>query len=258
MTKIAKFVRLVIFMAVTLALVAGAALCRTAVAIESPDAGIADAAPVSAPVVETPRSIPMVADICAPGQSPCIAKFAIANEITKYDGTHIVFMMQLAQFAKADAILFLIHSPGGSMKEAAEVVAAIKTSKVPVYCIADGLVASAAFWIYQNCKERMITKDTIMVTHEASAVTDEPMRWVDLEREVVGLKAANIVMALDIAPRMQMTQAAYLSKVHEGDWKMNVAEAVAAHAADTALDDVHAAVVRTLRLITPTPAHATR
>lgn len=59
-----------------------------------------------------------------------------------------------------------INSDGGEVFGALSIVDRIKSSKVPVYSYAEGLVASASTLISVSCHKRYIRKNTILLIHQ--------------------------------------------------------------------------------------------
>lgn len=59
-----------------------------------------------------------------------------------------------------------INSDGGEVFGALSIVDRIKSSKVPVYSYAEGLVASASTLISVSCHKRYIRRNTILLIHQ--------------------------------------------------------------------------------------------
>lgn len=59
-----------------------------------------------------------------------------------------------------------INSDGGEVFGALSIVDRIKSSKIPVYSYAEGLVASASTLISVSCHKRYIRKNTILLIHQ--------------------------------------------------------------------------------------------
>ena len=63
-----------------------------------------------------------------------------------------------------------IHSDGGSILAAFAVIDAIKKSRVPVYSVIEGSVASAGTLISVVCSKRFMTPNAYMLIHQLSSV----------------------------------------------------------------------------------------
>lgn len=75
-------------------------------------------------------------------------------------------IIRLSQGSKP--IWLLINSPGGSVIDGASIVAAIQSSKVPVYTVCLQLCASMAFIIHQYGTNRYMLDRAILMAHPAS------------------------------------------------------------------------------------------
>lgn len=63
-------------------------------------------------------------------------------------------------------ITIIIHSIGGDMYTAGNIMDVIKTSETPIRTIALGLVASAAYYIYLSAPERYAFRNSIFLQHD--------------------------------------------------------------------------------------------
>ena len=60
-------------------------------------------------------------------------------------------------------------SPGGDLEIEEAVVSTIRLSQTPVWCIAMGMVASAASLIYLSCHKRFALPNAYLIIHQGSA-----------------------------------------------------------------------------------------
>ncbi len=67
---------------------------------------------------------------------------------------------------KRKPIRIIINSCGGDVYSATALIDVIKTSKTPVYGVATGLVASAAFYIFVGCHKRYAFQNTVLLMHD--------------------------------------------------------------------------------------------
>jgi ATP-dependent protease ClpP protease subunit len=197
-------------------------------------------------VAKEPRSIPAVAEVCRPDEVPCVVTIAVTGVINELVAEQVSFYFQLAEFADADAVLLKLDSPGGEVAAGAKLRNTILRSKLPVHCLATGLVASTAFWVYESCPSpnRYVTPGTKFVTHRAylSVPGGGSMQVEDLLLAASELMKLNQLMAKDLGPRLGMTPAQWLTKVTQGDWEIRTPEALHRHASDAVFADPGAAL----------------
>lgn len=70
------------------------------------------------------------------------------------------------KFKKYDEIYIYIDSPGGYILNAYEMIESFRKLKVKTICIAKN-AKSAAFTLFQFCNRRLVTKESVLMTHEA-------------------------------------------------------------------------------------------
>ncbi len=229
--------RLALFLIATFAVVATAAWGR-----EAP-ARAADRPAVAAPTLDplVLRRLPSMAKFCKPDEIPCTVTLGL-GDINDGTAERFAFYFQASEIVKADAILVVIDSPGGEVEAGSTIRQLIKTSKVPVHCLANDITASVAFWIYQTCPSRYITKGTRLVTHRAFIRKMEDAQVEDLLKAAAVLVRINSAQARDIGARMQITPEAWLKRVTARDWEIKADKAVALHAADAVFKDAPAAI----------------
>jgi ATP-dependent protease ClpP protease subunit len=194
------------------------------------------------PVVPTAEMVRTLKAQCKKqAPAPCIISMLIGSTtgpemLTEVHATKLRLYLAAAELAGAKGIVIGFLSPGGTFEAGASMFQAIKSEKLPVVCVAH-LAMSSAFWIYQACPVRYVVPEALLLTHEVylqfPASTDPPaLHMQDLEDKAADLHRCNEQMGRDIAPRMQMSLADYLSKIHEGDWMIPAGKAVELHAAD--------------------------
>lgn len=68
-----------------------------------------------------------------------------------------------------EPIIILINSPGGSVFDGAEIVAAMESAKGPVITVCTQICASMAFIIHQYGTDRLMINHSVLMAHPASA-----------------------------------------------------------------------------------------
>lgn len=196
------------------------------------------------PVVATPVAVPAKENLevlCV--EHPCVPVAALMDKITETSAADTLRFMASATLAKADAVIILILSPGGSLPASRIIFETLQSSKIPSYCYVGALAASGAFWVLQACTERVAEPNARLLVHEGfvkfNGGEDEErvLRRVDLLRIADTLDVMNKNMFAGIAPRMLMTPESLAARVADGDWVMSASEALTAHAIDRVVPD---------------------
>ena len=134
------------------------------------------------------------------------------------------------------SILLVIDSPGGSLSEVNRAIRAIQMSKAPVDCVADGLAASAAFYMLESggCRTRGATDGAVLLFHEAYVpeLSMAHVRERDIKDLLATLRTYNMAMIRVCAHRMAMDPVLVKEKLDNTDWWMTSDEALGNHAVD--------------------------
>lgn len=140
------------------------------------------------------------------------------------------------------AVVVEINSPGGSVFDAIEMQKAIERHPHPVYCVVDGVAASAAFVTLQSCDFRLMTDRSVLMAHHA-AIPRTGGQEEPIENAAAALRALDHATALHCARRMGITPEAYEAHVSGGrEWWLPVDDATKEHAVDLRVTSVADAV----------------
>ena len=133
------------------------------------------------------------------------------------------------------SITIKIDSPGGAVDPARKLVNEVKTaiqSGKSVECEVFSQASSGAFWLLQACSIRTSHVGSRFMTHEPMSLGCGAISIGMAGRLYADLLRDNDDMAETIAPRLGMTKLDYMVKIATGPWRMDSAEALAAHAID--------------------------
>lgn len=111
---------------------------------------------------------PLVRPEKLPKNKKWVHTIRLNDQINGQTATAAIDEIKKANEAKVDVVVLEIDSPGGSIAWGMDLARAIEDSEVPVHCVADGTAASMAYAVLQSCKERVMTRRTILMMHEAS------------------------------------------------------------------------------------------
>jgi ATP-dependent protease ClpP protease subunit len=111
-------------------------------------------------------------------------------------------------------IKIMINSPGGSVGTGLDMIRAMKSAGKPTVCTVDGLAASMAFVIFEQCDVRKMTEASLLMGHTVSVGVQGQDR--DLENVSRLLKALNRVLAHLITEKMSITVDEYEAYVANG------------------------------------------
>ena len=146
------------------------------------------------------------------------------------------FVSQVAA-CKGRAITVEINSPGGSVIAAFDIQKAIERHDKPVYCVVDGMAASAAFVTLQSCAHRYMTDRSLLMAHEASIGSKG--QEVEHNNAAAALRAVNWGMAEHCSKRMGITHAEFASRVSNGqEWYLSQLDALRENAIDGRAESV--------------------
>jgi ATP-dependent protease ClpP protease subunit len=150
-------------------------------------------------------------------------------------------LIQEANAAGVDAIVLELATPGGSVMAGMELARQIEMSHAPVYCVADGEVASMGFYILQSCMTRMMTKRSVLMMHEPAVTAQIHGKQTDYRNIQSALHAMAEAMLDFEARRLKISKDAARKKIENGqDWNMLYDEARAVGAVDGVVPSVEA------------------
>lgn len=131
-----------------------------------------------------------------------------------------------------------INSPGGNVFAALDMQKAIERHPHPVFCVVDGLAASAAFITLQSCSMRLMTNRSVIMAHHAAA-PQASGQALQLANVAAALHALDRGNALHCAARMGMPVDDFEKHVADGrEWWMGLEEARENNAVDHQVADV--------------------
>jgi len=164
-------------------------------------------------------------DVCDRSSGePCIAVAAIVGPIGGNMDDAIANFVIRAENDKADALVFLISSPGGDFNKSEKIFNAIKGSKVPTYCYASEMAASGAFWILQACDNRAADPQARLMTHSPMVVIPPNktiLKKADLTSALAEIEMLNEIQAYAISTRIGMKPEYFKEILSNGDWWMS-------------------------------------
>ena len=116
-----------------------------------------------------------------------------------------------------------ISSKGGYIYNALSVVDAIKRSRVPIYSVIEGSVASAGTFISMVCKKRFICPNAFMMIHQLSSEVGGKMG--EISDEFANLKELTEVIKRLYTEHTQLSQKK-LNKLLKHDLYLNAKKAL--------------------------------
>lgn len=171
-----------------------------------------------------------------PPAKPCPADGLLKLDDTITDEMSDGLARELAA-CRGRAVVIEFDSPGGSVFAAIRLQKAIERHDKAVFCVVDGLAASAAFMTLQSCTSRHATDRSVLMAHEASlkaAGQEQEMR-----NSAAALRAVNWGMAERCAKRMGISHAEFESHVSNGqEWYLSQADGLRHHALDGPAESV--------------------
>lgn len=111
-------------------------------------------------------------------------------------------------------IKVFIDSPGGSVGHGLQMIREMKAAGKPVVCTVDGLAASMAFVLFEQCDVRKMTNASMLMGHTVSVGVRGQDH--DLENVQRQLKALNRVLSHLITEKMSITVSEYEAFVANG------------------------------------------
>lgn len=131
-------------------------------------------------------------------------------------------------------ISFTIDSPGGSVRVGLAFIELMKHARASgsvIHCTVDGMAASMAAVIFEQCDVRLMKRDAALMFHTVSVSGVEGNQW-EIERLAKYMAALNKRLAIMAAAKMNISLAEYEARVMDNDWWLGWEEAVAVAAAD--------------------------
>jgi ATP-dependent protease ClpP protease subunit len=159
--------------------------------------------------------------------------------------SELLFEAELAQCRDRIAVVE-IDSVGGSVSAAVDFQKAIERHPHPVYCVVDGIAASAAFDILQSCDKRFMTVRSFLMQHNA-ATPRTSGNEIEIRNTAEALRVIDEGRAVRCARRMKMPLDAYKEHIAGGrEWWFSLADALNFGAVDYEVSDVRAVLLLSL------------
>lgn len=131
-----------------------------------------------------------------------------------------VFVRTL-EACKGKRVVVEINSPGGSLFAAMEMQKAIERHSAAVFCVVDGMAASAAFVTLQSCTSRYATARSLLMAHHASLTCQGQEQ--EMKNCGEALRAIDEGLSAHCAKRMEMSREDFESHVSNGrEWYMSL------------------------------------
>lgn len=197
---------------------------------------------LGAVAVPGPTCTPDTCTVSLPA-APAVPYGRIQGEIDEEVATKTADFLRKAEADEAGAVILEINTPGGSVDAGFHISKAIEESKVPVYCIVDGMAASMGMYILQSCDIRVMTDRSTLMWHTPSV---RGMFGGDIEAWKVGasrvigrLEVLQKAMNRHVARRLNLTPAQVQARVGHGrEWWMESEGAVQVQAVDVVVQSV--------------------
>jgi ATP-dependent protease ClpP protease subunit len=139
--------------------------------------------------------------------------------------------------ASSPEFVLILDSPGGDMDSAQAVITEMRKVGRRSVCVAKNRIASAAFWIYQNCDIRIALKNSVLMAHHGSLSISGVFSVHDLKSVTSRLEIMNKLMLSEIASRLNLRLDTLIERT-KSDWWMDAEEAVRVGAVDLIVGDV--------------------
>jgi ATP-dependent protease ClpP protease subunit len=134
----------------------------------------------------------------------------------------------------APVIYLSIDSPGGSVGVGLRFIKIMREAKEAgstIHCSVDGMAASMAAVILQECDVRIVHRQSMIMFHGVSVGGAEGNQQ-DFERLVQDLRSVNKMLAIMASHRLTISLAEYEARVLGTDWWLGWEEALEVGAAD--------------------------
>lgn len=166
---------------------------------------------------------------------PCILSAIFPGYIGPETQTGVTGWLTKVHAAKADHLLVVIDSPGGSTDATREIIKYFQASAIPFTCVAKTTAASAAFWFYEMCPDRVVLASSVLMSHETSITF--PNAGASFTAKELTFMAATVItntleMARDVSSRMGVSGDEILKRWSQGSWVVNGETAVKLRMAD--------------------------
>lgn len=163
----------------------------------------------------------------------------LSSEINTKSVAFLKDQISQANKDKTETIFLEINSNGGDIDEGFHLTKIIETSKIPIVCIVDGEADSMASYVLMSCKNRIMTKRSRLMFHEAgltAKVVGQPNDWMNVAMELEFMTKA---MAEQYCLHMKVSVADFLKNIAGGkEWWIGWEEAQRLQAVDKIVNSV--------------------
>lgn len=168
-------------------------------------------------------SVPVTAEPCRPTYSRFYLTGMIGDEAAEA-------LKDFLSTAKNPEIV--INSNGGFMDASIEIASTL-AKRHDVRCVVKGNAKSGAFAALQSCKVRLMTKGSVLGTHEPRfQAVGGSLERVETALLLMRLEASTKLWNALCGWRLKITAAEYEAKVKGHDWTLDSAEALKVGAVD--------------------------
>jgi ATP-dependent protease ClpP protease subunit len=170
--------------------------------------------------VPPPPVIAAAVDAGTPEPVFTVARFDLDAQIDGSMTKKLSDAFEAAEAGGSKAMFIVINSPGGMVDQAHAEKNLIEAAKIPVFCIVDGMAASAAFWLLQHCPTRIMIDSSVLMAHDPYDVVFGPTRLTRkfLREHLESHDRDALVWGQESVARLKIPLKVYLKKVFEKDW----------------------------------------
>ena len=161
----------------------------------------------------------------------------VVGEITGDMADTFVQALEKAASDKAPFITVTIDSPGGSVYAGLRMLDAIRNAEragTSVICTADGIAASMAAVLLENCTSRLMTKRSAIMFHGVST-GGIGGNEAEIRRIAQFMGELNRFLAILASHRLNISLETYISRTDDKNWWLGYAEALEVGAVDAVL-----------------------
>lgn len=147
-------------------------------------------------------------------------------------GSAYIVAQWVSEHQKFDALVMVIDSPGGSVYYGREISKALESSGVTVYCVVDGMAASATMALLQSCNHRLMTRRSTLMLHKPSTTLDGFVGSRELLSMLSRMEAMEQALGEQYCSRFRISIKACEDKYANGEWFLSWQEALSVGAVD--------------------------
>jgi len=202
-----------------------------------PDAGVTDAGAPDTPAAPAPEVKPTTCH----DTGTCFVRVVFNARVDAKSVESAVAQLRAADAAGAQHVLLEINSLGGEVEAGFQLAKTVEDSRAHVVCLVDGAAESMGFYILQSCSERVMSKRSVLMTHQVrlGEIKDSQTTLEELHNYYADIRATSRAFGEHVSRRMNMPYDAYNRHVAGNlDWYMDWKAALKNRAVDDVIDDV--------------------